>query len=30
MLEHFRGRSPNGQFFRDRLRYTGMGIYFDF
>lgn len=30
MLEHYRGFSPNGQFYNDRLRYTGMGVYFDF
>lgn len=30
MLEHFQGFSPNGQFYRDRLRYSGLGIYFDF
>ena len=30
MLEHFRGHSPNGQFFRDQLRYTGLGLYFVF
>lgn len=29
MLEHYRGHSPNGQFYRDRLRYTGIGLYFD-
>lgn len=30
MLEHFRGHSPNGQFYRDPLRYTGLGLYFEF
>lgn len=29
MLEHFQGFSPNGQFYRDRLRSSGLGIYFD-
>ncbi len=29
MLEHFRGYSPNGQFYQERLRYTGFGFYFD-
>lgn len=29
MLEHYRGFSPNGQFYNDRLRYTGLGVYFD-
>ena len=30
MFEHFRGHSPNGQFYRDRLRYSGVGVYFGF
>lgn len=30
MLEHFDGFSPNGQFYRERLRYTGLGLYFGF
>lgn len=30
MLEHFRGHSPNGQFFREYLRYSGVGLYFGF
>ncbi len=30
MLEHYRGHSPNGQFFRERIRYTGIGLYFGF
>lgn len=30
MLEHFRGHSPNGQFYQERLRYTGLGLYFGF
>lgn len=30
MVEHFRGHSLNGQFFRERLRYTGIGLYFGF
>lgn len=30
MLEHFRGHSPNGQFYRESLRYTGIGLYFGF
>lgn len=29
MLEHFRGFSPNGQFYNERLKYTGFGVYFD-
>jgi hypothetical protein len=30
MFEHFDGHSPNGQFFRERLRYNGIGLYFRF
>ncbi len=30
MLERFDGHSPNGQFYRERLRYTGLGLYFRF
>jgi hypothetical protein len=30
MFEHFDGHSPNGQFFRERLRYNGIGVYFRF
>ncbi|WP_172425903.1 DUF1207 domain-containing protein [Sulfuricaulis limicola] len=30
MLEHFRGHSPNGQFYLESLRYTGLGLYFGF
>jgi hypothetical protein len=30
MLEHFSGHSPNGQFYREPLRYTGLGLYFGF
>lgn len=30
LLQHYRGLSPNGQFFSDRLRYTGFGFYFGF
>jgi hypothetical protein len=30
MLEHFRGRSPNGQFYQEKLRYTGIGMYLVF
>ncbi len=28
LLQHYRGFSPNGQFFTERLRYTGVGLYF--
>jgi hypothetical protein len=30
MLEAYAGHSPNGQFYRDRLSYYGVGIYFGF
>lgn len=30
MLEHFNGHSPHGQFFREKLRYNGFGLYFGF
>lgn len=30
MYEYFDGHSPNGQFFRDRLSYNGIGVYFKF
>jgi hypothetical protein len=30
MFEHFDGHSPNGQFFREHLRYSGLGLYFRF
>jgi hypothetical protein len=30
MLEHFRGRSPNGQFYEEKLRYNGIGLYLVF
>lgn len=30
MLEHFRGNSPNGQFYREPLRYAGLGLYLGF
>jgi hypothetical protein len=30
MFEYFRGHSPNGQFYRDKLRYLGLGLYFGF
>lgn len=30
LLEYFDGHSPNGQFFREHLRYTGLGLYFGF
>lgn len=30
MLEYFQGRSPNGQFYVEKVRYTGVGLYFGF
>lgn len=30
LLQHYRGLSPNGQFFSDRLEYSGFGFYFGF
>lgn len=30
MLEHDGGHSPHGQFFREKWRYTGIGLYFGF
>jgi hypothetical protein len=30
MLEHFHGHSPNGQFYSERLRYSGFGLYLGF
>ena len=30
LLEYFRGRSPNGQFYRDRVEYLGLGVHFHF
>lgn len=30
LLEYFRGRSPNGQFYRNRIEYFGVGAHFHF
>ena len=30
MLEYFRGHSPNGQFYRDKIDYIGIGAHFNF
>jgi hypothetical protein len=30
LLEYFRGRSPNGQFYRDKIEYFGIGTHFHF
>ncbi len=30
LLEYFRGHSPNGQFYRDKIDYLGIGAHFNF
>jgi hypothetical protein len=30
LLEYFRGHSPNGQFYRQRIEYLGLGVHFHF
>lgn len=30
LLEYFRGRSPNGQFYKDKIEYFGLGVHFHF
>src|SRR5687768_117194 len=30
LLEYFRGHSPNGQFYREKVEYLGLGIHFHF
>jgi hypothetical protein len=30
MLEYFRGHSPNGQFYRNKIDYIGLGAHFNF
>ncbi|HEV8144212.1 MAG TPA: DUF1207 domain-containing protein [Methylomirabilota bacterium] len=30
MLEYFRGHSPNGQFYREKIDYIGLGVHFNF
>ena len=30
LLEYFNGHSPNGQFFRDKVQYIGLGTHFHF
>jgi hypothetical protein len=30
MFEYYRGQSPNGQFYREKLTYAGVGLYFRF
>jgi len=30
LLEYFNGHSPNGQFYKDRVEYIGLGTHFHF
>ena len=30
LLEYFRGHSPNGQFYKEKLDYIGLGVHFNF
>jgi hypothetical protein len=30
LLEYFRGHSPNGQFYKDKIDYLGLGLHFNF
>ncbi len=30
LLEHFKGRSPNGQFYKEKIEYIGLGAHFHF
>jgi len=30
LIEYFRGRSPNGQFYREKIEYLGLGTHFHF
>jgi hypothetical protein len=30
LLEYFKGRSPNGQFYKERIEYLGLGAHFHF
>jgi len=30
LLEYFRGHSPNGQFYREKVDYLGLGVHFYF
>jgi hypothetical protein len=30
LLEYFSGYSPNGQFYRDKIDYLGLGLHFHF
>jgi Protein of unknown function (DUF1207) len=30
LIEYFDGHSPNGQFYKDRVQYLGLGTHFHF
>jgi len=30
LIEYFNGRSPNGQFYREKIEYIGLGTHFHF
>ena len=30
LIEYFKGRSPNGQFYKDKIEYLGLGFHFHF
>jgi hypothetical protein len=30
LLEYFKGRSPNGQFYKEKIEYLGLGVHFHF
>ena len=30
LIEYFKGRSPNGQFYKDKIEYLGLGAHFHF
>jgi hypothetical protein len=30
LLEYFRGHSPNGQFYKEKIDYVGLGLHFNF
>jgi hypothetical protein len=30
LIEWYQGHSPNGQFFRQRIEYLGLGVHFHF
>ena len=30
LIEYFKGRSPNGQFYKEKIEYIGLGFHFHF